>query len=255
MLGDVPDPPDAVATSSPAIDYDTNHGFQLSPARLMNIFDQLGFTGPLNEYVGVFWWNQRKAVGAVFGSATVTLGGTFVAGDQVLLFIGTAAPNNNVGKTVFANESNTIIAAHLAYFVNETFSGVWASTGVDSGGNPTITITSRSPAAAYNFTFSASVELVTGSTGTIAVTGSLSFGSRGLRRRLGLRARRRYRRGDREGERRGQRDTAFHHLATPEIWRSHAGSMFPRTYTYRSEPQSLGCRQLCRHEPVAMFWP
>ncbi|HTB10933.1 MAG TPA: hypothetical protein VK752_05155 [Bryobacteraceae bacterium] len=176
VLSDVPDPPEAVPTTSPAIDYDTNHGFQLAPARLMNIFDQLGFTGPLNEYVGVFWWNQRTAAGAVFGSVTVTFGGTFVAGDQVLLFIGTAAPNNNVGKTVFAGDTNVIIAAHLAYFINETFSGVWAAVGEDGGGNSTLTITARSPAPAYNFTFSASTELTSTSTGTAAVTGSLSSG-------------------------------------------------------------------------------
>jgi hypothetical protein len=174
VLADVPDPPAALTNTSPAIDYDTNHGFQLSPARLMNIFDQLGMAGPVNEYVGVFWWNQRVAVGAVFPSVTVTFGGGFQPGDQILLFIGTVAPNNNVGKTVFANESNAIIAASLGYFINETFSGVWAAVGVDSGGNPTITITSRSTTAAYEFTFSASTELVSGSTGTVTVTGALT---------------------------------------------------------------------------------
>lgn len=174
VLSDVPDPPAAVPNSSPAIDYDTNHGFQLPPARLMNIFDQLAFTGPLNEYVGVFWWNQRVAVGAVFPSVTIEFAGEFVAGDQILLFIGTAAPNNNVGKTVFANESNTIIAASLVYFINETFSGVWAKAGVSADGNPTITITSRSTTSAYSFTFAASTELVSGSTGLLYTTGSLT---------------------------------------------------------------------------------
>ena len=176
VLSDVAAPPAAIANSSPAIDYDTNHGFQLPPARLMNIFDQLGFTGPVNEYVGVFWWNQRKAVGAVFPSATVTLSGTFVAGDQILLFIGTLPPANNVGKTVFANETNAIIAAHLVYFINETFSGVWAAAGVDKDGNNTVTITSRSPAPAYEFTFSASAELVGGSGGILQTSGSLQGG-------------------------------------------------------------------------------
>jgi len=173
VLSDVPDPPAALKNISPAIDYDTNHGFQLPPARLMNIFDQLGFAGPLNEYVGVFWWNQRKAAGAVFPSVTVTLSGTFISGDQILFFIGTLPPANNVGKTVFPSETNAIIAAHLVYFINETFSGVWAAAGVDASGNETVTITSRSPAPAYNFTFSAST---TSSGGKVTTTGSLQGG-------------------------------------------------------------------------------
>ncbi len=172
VLSDPPAAPTALTNTSPAIDYDTNHGFQLPPARLMNIFDQLGFAGPVNEYVGVFWWNQRKAVGASFPTVVIELSGTFTPGDVLLLFIGTLPPNNNCGKTVFANETNAIIAASLAYFINETFSGVWAEPGTD-GANVTLTIVSRSPAAAYNFSFSAST---TSATGSLTVTGSLTGG-------------------------------------------------------------------------------
>lgn len=179
VLSDVPDPPAALTHTSPAIDYDTNHGVQLPPARLMNIFDQLGFAGPVNEYAGVFWWNQRKAAGAVFPSVTVTLSGAFQDGDQILFFIGTTPPANNVGKTVFPNETNAILAAHLVYFINETFSGVWAAAGVDGSGDSTVTVTSRSPAPAYNFTFAASTVLTPGSGGILATAGSLQGGVTG----------------------------------------------------------------------------
>jgi hypothetical protein len=174
VVADVPDPLPLLPDSSPAIDYDTNHGFQLSPARLMNIFDNLGFSGPIDEYLGVFWWNQRKAVGAVFPVAVVTLLGNFVAGDQIFIEVGTAF----VGKTVLlATESNAVIAAHLAYFINETFSGVWATWAEQGDGVATLTVTARSAgAAAYNFPFAAIAVTVVGSDGVLTFVGTLEGG-------------------------------------------------------------------------------
>jgi len=82
VKGDVPEALPARAHASPAFDYSTDHTYKLPAARTHWILDQLGFAGPMNEYIGVFWWNQRKRVGATIPSATVTIGGTFVAGDQ-----------------------------------------------------------------------------------------------------------------------------------------------------------------------------
>lgn len=162
IAGDVPDAPGPWPTSSPAIDYDTDHGFKLSPQRLLWMFDKLGFTGPMNEYIGVFWWNQRSNVTAVFPSVVVTIAGSYIAGDTVSLVIG----GITLGKTVFAPDTLTSIAAHFVYFINETFVGVWASAAAG-----VLTIVNRSPGSAYSFTFSASK---VSAAGTVAFTGSLA---------------------------------------------------------------------------------
>lgn len=168
--GDVPEALPARTNIAPALDYSTDHTYKLSPARLMWIFDKLGFAGPMNEYIGVFWWNQRVRMGATIPSATVTFNGTFVPGDQIFVTIGGQA----VGKTVFANETNSTFASHFAYFINATFVGVWAS----AAGN-VLTITGSSPTPAYQFAFAASTELVSGSTGSLATAGALNGGVEG----------------------------------------------------------------------------
>lgn len=165
--GDVPDPPPARPELSPALDYSTDRTYKLSPARLLWIFDRLGFAGPMNEYIGVFWWNQRKRIGATIPSVTVTFGGGFVPGDSLFLNIG----GLSIGKSVFPNESNDLFARHFAYTINATYVGVWA----EAIGN-TLVIESRSPAPAYAFSFSASTDLVSGSTGTLTYTGALNNG-------------------------------------------------------------------------------
>lgn len=167
VRGDVPDSPGPFPLRSPAIDYDTDTTFKLSPQRLLWMFDALGFTGPMNEYLGVFWWNQRTLAGATFPKVTITVGAGFVDGDQIFLNIG----GTIAGKTVFPADTPLTIAAHLAYFINETFSGVWAA--VDGAA---LTVTSRSPTAAYNFTFAATK---TSAGGTLTVKGNLQGGVKG----------------------------------------------------------------------------
>ena len=170
VVSDVPDERPARTNISPALDYSTDHTYKLSPARLMWIFDKLGMNGPMNEYIGVFWWNQRVRAGATIPSAKVVFSGTYAAGDQVMLSIGGKA----VGKTVFPSESNATIASHFAYFINSTYVGVWAA----ASGNE-LTITAHSPTAAYAFPLSVSLESVSGSTGRAAVSGTLEGGIAG----------------------------------------------------------------------------
>ena len=98
----------------------------------------------MNEYIGVFWWNQRKRKGATFPQVTARFGGTFVAGDQVFVNIG----GQECGKTVFPNETPSIIARHFEFFINANYVGVWAKATDDS-----LTITARSPKPAYAYTF------------------------------------------------------------------------------------------------------
>ncbi len=120
---DVPDARPALAHISPALDYSTDHTYKLPPARILWMFDQLGFAGPMNEYIGVFWWNQRQRVGAVIPSATVTFEGQFLPDDQVFLSIG----GQTCGKTVFPNEDGAVLAGHFAHYLNSTYVGVWAA--------------------------------------------------------------------------------------------------------------------------------
>jgi hypothetical protein len=171
----VPDAPGTYATSAPAIDYDTQHGYQLPPARLMWMMEKLGFTGPIDEYVGVFWWNQRAVTGATFPSVQVVIMGTFNVGDQIFLDIG----GQTVGKTVFPADTLATIGNHFVYFINETYSGVWAAATSTAG---IITITARSPAAAYAYTFSVSTSNAGGTgpaAGTCTYTGGLTGGNLG----------------------------------------------------------------------------
>ena len=161
---DIPTPLPSRTHVSPAFDYSTDHTFKLPPARTHWILDQLGFAGPMNEYIGVFWWNQRKRVGATIPSATVSFGGTWVANDQVIISIG----GSPVGKTVFPSESTATIAAHMACFINSNLVGVYATTS----GN-VLTIINRSPTPNYAFTLSSSVS---SAAGTATISGALNNG-------------------------------------------------------------------------------
>lgn len=167
---DIPDPLPPLDRVAPALDYSTDHTYKLPPARILWMLDQLGYAGPLNEYIGVFWWNQRRREGAVIPQVQVTFSGGFTAGDQVFLNIG----GQICGKSVFPNEDAALIARHFAFFINMTYVGVWAA----ADGN-VLTITARSPHPAYSFPFSAWVERTAGSTGEVAWTGSLQGGDPG----------------------------------------------------------------------------
>ncbi|MCU1262094.1 MAG: hypothetical protein JWO80_4979, partial [Bryobacterales bacterium] len=165
VLSDIPAPPPARSNISPALDYSTDHSYKLPPARIMWIFDNLGFTGPVNQYIGVFWWNERTNLTAQFPSVTVSFNGSWAAGDTAQLIIGGTA----VVKTVLPADTTSTIAAHFARYINEVFVGAWAQATLN-----TLTITSRSPA--FTFTFSKSA---TSSAGTLTVTGSLQGGRMG----------------------------------------------------------------------------
>jgi hypothetical protein len=168
---DAPDNLPARANISPALDYSTDHSYKLPPARILWMFDKLGFAGPMNEYIGVFWWNQRSRVNAVIPTATVTFSGAFVDGDQIWLNIS----GSQIGKSVFATDTNATIAAHFAHFINATFVGVWASASEN-----VLTITSHSPAPEYRFTFTSSIIPAAGSTGSLEVDDRLGTGDPGV---------------------------------------------------------------------------
>lgn len=170
VASDVPDPVKIRANVSPALDYSTDHTYKLAPARVLWNFDKLGFQGPMNEYLGVFWWNQRVRQGGVFPQVQVTFGGVFNPDDLIVLNIG----GQECRKTVFPNETLSTFALHFAQLINAQYVGVWAQAAGSA-----LTITTRSPEPAYSYSFSCHKQSATGSTGTVTHTGALTGGVSG----------------------------------------------------------------------------
>ncbi|HYO80937.1 MAG TPA: hypothetical protein VES20_06020 [Bryobacteraceae bacterium] len=174
---DVPDALPPNAHVSPALDYSTDHTYKLPPARVQWIFDRLGYAAPMNEYIGVFWWNQRKRRNAVMPEARITFNGPFAAGDALFLKIGKDEPGKPAfafGKSVFPADTPTTIARHFAQFLNSYSVAVWAS----AAGN-VLTITSRSAGPAYRFPLSLTREPAADSAGKWTIEGSLENGNEG----------------------------------------------------------------------------
>jgi hypothetical protein len=179
---DVPAPLAARANLSPALDFDTDHTYKLPPTRILWILDQLGFTAPINEYLGVFWWNQRINVNGSIPSLNVQFGGTWTSGDQIFLNIGAPLASDptqldpsqaysTISKSVFPADTSETIAAHFAAYINAVFSGIWASADGAS-----LIVTDRSAAYQFALAVSSATQTVAG---TITLSGSLAGGSLG----------------------------------------------------------------------------
>ena len=166
VRGDIPARLDERTNISPALDYSTDHTYKLPPARILWMFDQLGFAGPMNEYIGVFWWNQRKRVGPLPAQATLTFTGEFKYQDEVWLNVS----GTNIGKGILATDSGETIARHFAAYANAKFVGLWA----EANGN-VLTLTSHSAAPDFQFTLSAHVIQQPGSKGQVSVENSLQL--------------------------------------------------------------------------------
>lgn len=169
--GDVPDPSSFRTDVSPALDYSTDHTYKLPPARVLWIMDKLGYRGPMNEYIGVFWWNQRIREGGVMPTATINFSGAFLPGDGIFLDIS----GQLCRKAVLSTESPEDIAQHFKFLINAEFAGIWASCAGSS-----LTITARSAESAYrSYLLQVTLERVAGSTGTFNVNDALASGSPG----------------------------------------------------------------------------
>ena len=68
---DVPDPQKEYPDVSLAIDFDTDHGYKKPPAWHLWHLQKLGFNGHADVYMGVFWNNKRRRVGATYPYATI----------------------------------------------------------------------------------------------------------------------------------------------------------------------------------------
>ena len=170
VSSDVPDAPEVRTDVGVATDYDTDATYKLSPQRLIWNIQKLGLVGEIDHYMGVFWWNQRVAVGGNYPSVAVTFGGTWANGDVVWLNFGgtlsggALSGGTSIGKSVFPTDTSSTIAAHFANFINATLVGVWASA---SGG--VLTITTRSTGSNWLFSF---ITQLASSAGTVTVPGA-----------------------------------------------------------------------------------
>ena len=169
--GELPDPLPASACVSPALDYSTDHTYKLPPDRILWNFEQLGFAGPIDQYLGVFWWNQRANSTRVLGQTSLTFTGGFAAGDAIFLDIGGVV----CGKPVFPGESNETIARHFAFLINAAYVGVWAEWS-----GAILTLHSRSAHADYNYDVLPTVQNQTGSTGAVTPQAARLQGDLGL---------------------------------------------------------------------------
>jgi hypothetical protein len=179
VKSDVPDPVSVVTDASPAIDWDTDHTYKLSPARLLWNLDRLGLRGDINEYIGVFWWNQRKRSSGTNRAWNITLGGTWTTGTKLTVTIS--------GITVFKTVHNLdqgdgnaecmkVVAQSIVDRINTSFPGVYAArTGAS---NNVVTVYPRTPL--FWFDKSASVTQGTGGSGTVTESGSLDPGTEGV---------------------------------------------------------------------------
>lgn len=165
--GDVPEAAVIRGNVSPALDYSTDHAYKLPPARILWMFDKLGYRGPVNEYIGVFWWNARKRVGGYAPQLEMTFSGEFEAGDQILMNIGGQA----CGKTVFPHETNAVLARHFAFLINATYVGVYAVAEENR-----LKVVSRSAAKAYEMAVTMTVERAGASQGAVTGDGWLLGG-------------------------------------------------------------------------------
>ena len=82
---DVPDPQVDYPDVSLAIDFDTDHGYKKPPAWHLWHLQRLGFNGHADVYMGVFWNNKRRRVGAGYPYATVEFRGSPLAGNTVAI--------------------------------------------------------------------------------------------------------------------------------------------------------------------------
>ena len=165
VLTDVPPAPETRSDVGMATDFDTDNTYKLSPQRLIWNLQKLGLVGEIDHYCGVFWWNQRKASGGMYPSATIAFSGAWQDQDTIWIHIGTGA----IGKTVFPADTAGTIAAHFAYFINATLVGVWAEAN-----GAALTITCRSTGA--NWLYDLSVDTSTAH-GTATVVGDLRTGA------------------------------------------------------------------------------
>ncbi len=146
---------------SPALDFDTDATYKMSPQRLLWHIQKLGFKGQLNEYLGVFWWNQRKRMGAIWNPVVVTFGGTWANNDRAQIEIDTFI----ISKSVITWDSVDTIAQHFVFYINSAT----VSVSAEHTGEGQVTISTRTPN--WNVTVQPGPNVITAA-GTMTISSS-----------------------------------------------------------------------------------
>jgi hypothetical protein len=170
-----PDIADAMVTYdnvSPALDFDTDATYKMSPQRLLWHLLKLGFRGHLNEYLGVFWWNQRKRADGIWNSALITFVGPWADNEFIQITIG----GFTIYKSVIYWDTPDTIAQHFVSYINSATISTWA----EKTGTGEITIHTRTPN--WGDTLSAEAKKADGTIldGTIVTSGSIDKGTDGI---------------------------------------------------------------------------
>lgn len=137
LPSDIPDPLVTYGNVSAALDFDTDATYKVSPQRLLWHLGKLGLAGQMNEYLGVYWWNQRKRTQGSFSSAVITFSGTWTPGDTATISIGSFP----FLKAVSQWDTLDTIAAHFVYYINAASVSTWAA----KTGPGQLTVHMRSP--------------------------------------------------------------------------------------------------------------
>ena len=131
----------AMAKTTLATDWDTDHSIALAPERTAWLIHKLGFRGRANHYVGAMWFYDLCRPGHAYAKATVTFAGAPEFGKTTQISLGGTVIShvNLIGDTA------STIASCFALLINAGSTGVGASAA-----GPVVTITSRTMGAAGN---------------------------------------------------------------------------------------------------------
>ncbi len=140
---DVPDPPKEYTDVSLAIDFDTDHGYKKPPAWHLWHLQRCGFKGHADVYMGVFWNNKRRRVGASYPYTTIDF--ALAEGHDKPLanaIVSITVSGVVMSHTVLEGETLQEIVSGLRVLINQ-FSGVWADDNY--GSSTTLRIQSKAP--------------------------------------------------------------------------------------------------------------
>ena len=147
MPQDVPDPQKEYPDVSLAIDFDTDHGYKKPPAWHLWHLQKLGFNGHADVYMGVFWNNKRRRVGATYPYATIEYAlGEGIAAPQANEVVSLTVSGTTMNHTVLEGESLQDIVNGMRVLINQ-FSGVWADDNY--GTSTTLRIQSKAPSWSF----------------------------------------------------------------------------------------------------------
>ena len=139
---DVPDAPQQYTDVSLALDFDTDHGYKKPPAWQLWQLQKLGFAGHADLYMGVFWNNKRRRVGATYPSCAITFGG-----DSTTLGLLDVVTINLAGTPVSIAPSSGVTLQDFCNRFRETFNGMFPGVWCDNnyGTSTTLRICVKGP--------------------------------------------------------------------------------------------------------------